>query len=277
MKRRLLCAALALALAAGLTGCGSKLEPELPEPSNLRSFSVSAEVTEGAPPSQSWVLPTEQTQFSLWPGKEIALLAETEDGSAAVYALPDENMNGDVGVLVRWGDVLAEFPWAYATPRCIPPQVWLRDMDGDGAEELAVSCYVGSGTGVSVEALHVVEQKDGALTDWAVPQTVFDTLTAQLRVVELHGRTYAMLGPELVDVTDQLPQEDVTPTGLHFGDVVSFAPAAGMVGMTVNAEGWLEGEGLVATACYAANVHALVLCKDGQIVIDEMHLDGYGY
>lgn len=243
-------------------------------PVDAHSISVSAEVTEGAPLGQSWVLPTEQTQFSLWSGKEIALLAETEDGSAAVYALPDENMDGSAGVLVRWGDVLAEFPWVYATPRHIPPQLWLRDMDGDGEKELVVSCYVDGGTGVSIWQLHVVEKDGGTLTDQAMPGNAAGMLSGQVRIVTLQNRTYAMLGKELVDVTDCIPQEDVTVESLQLGDYVHFSLAAGDVGMDMDAGGWLSGEGLPPTACYAATVHAWILCKDGQFVLDELHLNG---
>ena len=53
--------------------------------------------------------------------------------------------------LLRWGDSLAEFDWLYATPQAIAPELWLFDADGDGGDEAVVSCYGGSGTGVSLE------------------------------------------------------------------------------------------------------------------------------
>lgn len=58
-------------------------------------------------------LPTEKVQFSVWNEEKTALLTETEDGSAALYALPGENLDG--GVLLRGDDALVKFPWRYAT------------------------------------------------------------------------------------------------------------------------------------------------------------------
>lgn len=78
-------------------------------------------------------------------GQEISLLAQTEDGAAAFYALAEEG-----SLLLRWDGSLAQFRWNDRTPRCISPQLWWTDADGDGEDELAVSCYAGSGTGVSV-------------------------------------------------------------------------------------------------------------------------------
>lgn len=78
-------------------------------------------------------------------GQEISPLAQTEDGAAAFYALAEEG-----SLLLRWDGSLAQFRWNDRTPRCISPQLWWTDADGDGEDELAVSCYAGSGTGVSV-------------------------------------------------------------------------------------------------------------------------------
>ncbi len=275
MKLKQLCAALLLPAVLTLPACGAS-EPEagLPEPGRIQPVSVPAEVCVGEAPAQTWTLPTAETQLSLWSGEDIALLARTKDGSAALYALPDEDRNG--GVLLRWGDTLEEFSWVYATPRSIPPQLWLRDMDADGEDELVVSCYVVSGTGVSVEQLHVVERDaDGTLTDQALPWTAAAAALNGLPQVAAAGaRTYVMLGYELVDITNTLP-ENTLPESLRLDDNVCFTPAAGDVGMTVTAGGWLDGEGLPATAVYAADIHGFLICKDGRFVMDELHLDGY--
>ena len=43
------------------------------------------------------------------------------------------------------------------------------DMDGDGEDEAAVNCYGGSGTGVSLECLYVVEKNDdGSLSSYGL-------------------------------------------------------------------------------------------------------------
>ena len=100
----------------------------------------------------------EKVQFSVWNEEKTALLTETEDGSAALYALPGENLDG--GVLLRWDDTLVKFLRRYATNYRAEPKLWLRDMDGDRTKELVVSCQIGGGTGVNYEELHVVKKTE---------------------------------------------------------------------------------------------------------------------
>ena len=168
-KRRLLPLLLAGLL---LSGCGAGTEPNaaspgasaspppaesasaetageqtagLPEPIPVEPFTVPAEVTEGQKPEKNWELPTREAALYEAEGQEISLLAQTEDGAAAFYALAEED-----SLLLRWDGSLAQFRWNDRMPRCISQQLWWTDADGDGEDELAVSCYAGSGTGVSV-------------------------------------------------------------------------------------------------------------------------------
>ena len=70
------------------------------------------------------------------------------------------------------------------------PRLRQVDADGDGAEELAVVCCYGSGTGVSIEQLHIVEKnEDGTLTDYRLPEDDLcgGQLTAALRGTALSG------------------------------------------------------------------------------------------
>ncbi|MFC5471794.1 hypothetical protein ACFPPD_24245 [Cohnella suwonensis] len=62
------------------------------------------------------------------------------------------------GVIVQAGDKRHTYDdWLYMTPRGIEPSMRLRDFDGDGREELAIAFTVGSGTGVSVDELRLVD------------------------------------------------------------------------------------------------------------------------
>lgn len=117
----------------------------LPEPIPVEPFTVPAEVAEGQKPEKNWELPTREAELYEAEGQEISLLVQTEDGAAAFYAPAEED-----SLLLRWDGSLAQFRWNDRTPRCISPQLWWTDADGDGEDELAVSCYAGSGTGVSV-------------------------------------------------------------------------------------------------------------------------------
>jgi len=90
---------------------------------------------------------------------EERLLAEVSDYAISLYA------NIDDGVVLHWGEQVASYDWLYMTPRGIGPNMAVRDYDGDEAEELAVDLYIGSGTGVSVDELHIVERGEDGLTD----------------------------------------------------------------------------------------------------------------
>jgi len=78
------------------------------------------------------------------------IIAELPDRDIALYAAAD-------GVVLRIGRHERQFDWISGTPREIMPDMQAADFDADGEDELAVILYIGSGTGVSVEELHVVE------------------------------------------------------------------------------------------------------------------------
>lgn len=262
----------ALALAILLTGCSSTAETDsLPEPEKTDSFSIPAESTPGQPLRQNWTLPLEKTEISNRSAEQVTLLAESGDGTAAFYALPGEENR----VLLRWEDSLAEFPWKFdVTPRRIPPELWWTVMDDSGEKKLIVCCYVASGTGVSISQLHLVEKNDdGTLTDHTLPHdTTFESLNTLLRVVTVQNRTYAMLGRELVDVTGSFP-EDAVPDSLHTGDAAAFLPTGSGYGVQFLAGGWLDGENLLPTVWYAADVHAVITYQEEQFTLSELHLD----
>ena len=226
------------------------------------------EVSKSAPP-------TEKVQFSVWNEEKTALLTETEDGSAALCALPGENLDG--GVLLRWDDTLVKFPWRYATNYRAEPKLWLRDMDGDRTKELVVSCQIGGGTGVNYEELHVVKKtENGNLSAYAVPQELWTSLASALKLVENDGRLYAVLGQELVDlsfITEKL-EEDNVPERLGCGDWVRFAASAWSdTDIEVEAGVWMAGELLPVLACYVGNVRGHITFRDGEVSLDDLHLD----
>ena len=61
----------------------------LPEPIPVEPFTVPAEVAEGHRPEKNWELPTREVDLYEAEGQEISLLAQTEDGAAAFYALAE--------------------------------------------------------------------------------------------------------------------------------------------------------------------------------------------
>ncbi|RJX38026.1 hypothetical protein D3P09_18285 [Paenibacillus pinisoli] len=88
-------------------------------------------------------------------GKTLAELPEHDIALTAV-----EN-----GVILRAGERQQAFDWLYMTPRAIMPNMMLRDWDGDGKNELAIILYIGSGTGVSVSDLRIIEIEEAGFKD----------------------------------------------------------------------------------------------------------------
>jgi len=75
------------------------------------------------------------------------------------------------------------FPWSNGelTPRVIVPRLFLSDFDVDGADELAVILYVGSGTGVAIQELHIVElesMRDSVVTGESFERLLFHRMSA---------------------------------------------------------------------------------------------------
>ena len=102
------------------------------------------------------------------------------------------------------------FPWTngWLTPRGITPRIYLSDFDEDGDDELAVVLYVLSGTGLSVEELHIVEF-EGSIPELAI------SITGKTIKELLYNRIIASYDPtaDEVEITidDQTLRVDVSP------------------------------------------------------------------
>ena len=205
-----------------LTACGAKPETvmevlevpafALPETAEAEPISAEAAVTEGRAPAEDYdlPLPREFSPENSWMrydidgwlrGGTIGLLAEAPEADATFYGLPDSE-DAHETALIRWGDSLAEFDWDFLTPRRFLPRMAVMDLDGDGKDELIVLTYVGSGTGVSIYDLHVLEKNpDGTLTDYAMPGSLWqERLPPLLRFVQTDGRNFLILGRELLEI-----------------------------------------------------------------------------
>ncbi|MDE6709682.1 MAG: YgdI/YgdR family lipoprotein, partial [Oscillospiraceae bacterium] len=96
--------------------------------------------------------------------KTPVLLWESEDGEFAVYGI--YLYGKEPYIFIEHDGVIDTFEQAWNTPRRILPIAAYADYDGDGEKELAVSYYVGSGTGVSIEELVIYEKdSDGHFTE----------------------------------------------------------------------------------------------------------------
>ncbi len=289
--RKLLLLTLALLV---LSGCGAPAPettepppeaPEiicaLPETRNLEPLSAPGIVTEGREPEEGRkpATPTGARDYHgnmmRWAyDNEAALLAEAPD--AYFYALPRTEEHPETA-LIRWGGSAAEFDWCFSTPRMFLPEMDCFDFDGDGEDELVVLCYSGSGTGVSVWDLHVVEKNgDGTLTDYSTfcyaedgNPLWDDGLPSLLRLERIGGRAFVILGRELAEVDPAaLPEEERKP----------------FTGSTIQFEVFPEERRIrfwggvdVVPTWYVADISADVAYQDGIFTLSNFHLYGYTF
>lgn len=247
----------------------------LPEARPLEPLSAPAVITEGRAPAENYDLPTSladpRYNAEGWiHGGVVGFLAEAPESGAAFYAAPYQ-ANGESPALIRWGDSLAEFDWDFLTPRTILPRMDCFDADGDWEDELIVICYTGSGTGVSIEELHILEKgPDGTLTDYAFPESIWQEEVPKLfGTAELGGRTFAMLGHELVEFSHE---------GLDLEK-----PSSGMIaGFSTEDWGSLRFRGAFclsppdsAAPCYVAETSVAVRYRDGVFTLQDFHLHSY--
>lgn len=288
--RRMIPLLLALVLLTACVGNPAPAEPDtlpedtspavteittLPEPRRLEPISAPAVVTEGREPAENYELPPSMADPRYnaegWiHGGVVGFLAEAPEADAAFYAAPYQ-ANGESPALIRWGDSLAEFDWLYFTPRQILPRLFCFDADGDWEDELTVICYTGSGTGVSIEELHILEKNsDGTLTACTLPESLWQEEVPKLfDTAEINGRTFAMLGHELVEFDGEGLDLDTASSGLIAG-----FNAEEQSGLRFRGAFCLGPQGGVSP-CYVADTSAAVLYQDGVFTLQDFHLYSY--
>ena len=276
--KRLLPALLALTL---LSGCGAReTASALPETSPAQQISAPAVVTEGREPEEDDDLSAALDGFSEWmhnstlDQNSVGLLAELPEQDVALYGVRDHR--GDDRALLRWEDSLAEFDWNFGGPLIVEPRLWCWDADDDGQDEVVLVNHVGSGTGVSIEELHIVEKnEDGTLADYAFPEELWrDQLSALLTLVKGNNRVWVSLGRELVDITSQLPEnlEPETLRGLGTGNVAGF-DTDWPRGADIRFSGsvCLDADGY--NSWYVADISAYVSYAGGVFTLSDLHLN----
>lgn len=287
--RKIIALTMALAMLLTLTACKKKeaetpdtpappaqtqtpaAKEEPPVPSvQLRPVEdvvLPADVVEGRAPGGEYVLPEEVTSMMDWQWQgAVGLLAQVEDIS--FYALEGKET---CPALLRWGDSMAEFDWWYTTPQAIEPELWLQDMDGDGEPEVVADCYGGSGTGVSMEYIYILEKEaDGTLVSHELPwEDLCYLVDKQLQLVESNGRLYAALGRELVDITDCIPAE-AEAESISLGWTARFTPAEWGLDCTFGVTA--EGEGIAYATVYVAEVTGRLTCENETFTLTNLHL-----
>ena len=226
-----------------------------------------ADIVEGRLPGGEYVLPEELTTMMDWQWQgAIGLLAREEDVS--FYALEGKE---SCPALLRWGDSQAEFDWWYVTPHAVEPELWLMDIDEDGETEVVADCYGGSGTGVSMEYIYIVEKEaDGTLVSHELPwRDLCFLVDKQLQLVRQNDAIYAALGRELVDITESVPA-DVEVESLCLGSIARFTP--GDWGLHCTFGVTAEGKDIPHSTLYVANVEGFLRYENETFTLTNMHL-----
>lgn len=156
------------------------------------------------------------------------LLWDSEDGMTAIYGI--YLYGKEPYIFIEHDGVIDTFEQDWLTPRRIEPIFKFDDFDSDGADELAASYYVGSGTGVSVMQLVIYEKgEDGHYTDhkFEEPEKQANKYLeisvdndSKIAVYTLNGETYSnSFGNDIVTgyYADGLTAEDIA-----FGALISF-------------------------------------------------------
>jgi len=284
--RKLFAMLMALAMLLTLTACKKK-EAETPNtpappqtqtpaakeepaaPVELRPVEdvvLSADIVEGRAPGGEYVLPEEMTTMMDWQWQgAIGLLAQEEDVS--FYALEGKE---SCPALLRWGDSEAEFDWWYVTPHAVEPELWLMDIDEDGEQEVVADCYGGSGTGVSMEYIYIVEKEaDGTLVSHELPwQDLCTLVDKQFQLISTGGSVYAALGKEMVDITDSIPEE-CEADSLCLGYIARYTP--GEYGLNCTFGVMVEGAGIQGPL-YVANVEGFLRYENEMFTLTDLHL-----
>ena len=216
-----------------------------------------ADVVEGRVPGGRYELPEELTSMMDWQWQgAVGLLAQVEDVS--FYALEGKE---SCPALLRWGDSMAEFDWLYSTPHAIEPELWLTDIDEDGETEVVADCYGGSGTGVSMEYIYIVEKDaEGRLVSHELPwRDLCHLVDKQFQLVRQGDAVYAALGRELVEITGHLPTEPgVEAESLCLGYIARYTPAEGGLNATFGV--------FVAVALAKPLQHAMAQTNMGRVL-----------
>jgi hypothetical protein len=161
------------------------------------------------------------TNFPLYaaiPQEGIYLYGIKEDGGMVLY----HNGNGQY------------FNWPGLTPHLVLPQMNYFDYDGDGTKEIAVTLYVGSGTGLAMMDLHILKLKSidyGYMTEYHYEDIGLSGNTDIEKIIKKSDFTYSVSkdksklevefkGKQIS--TDYYWEQDKHISGIGYGSIVYF-------------------------------------------------------
>lgn len=199
------------------------------------------------------------------------LLWESGDGTAAIYGI--YLYEKEPYIFIEHGGVIDTFEQDWLTPRRIEPIFKFDDFDRDGADELAASYYIGSGTGVSVDQLVIYKKgEDGHFTahKFESPESVLnEKLTVEYDeentsvTFNFDGQSVTHnYGEEFQWIKEILTKQEEAE--FRFGDIVSYSFEGDKITLSSSA-------GLL-TRFYAVGITADVEYADGKFTLTNFKL-----
>ncbi|MDR1629009.1 MAG: hypothetical protein LBS36_02180 [Oscillospiraceae bacterium] len=199
-----------------LTACGQSVTPET-------STDAAATASNQFMPQK--VAPEAPISELEWENYKFPLLALNEEKGLYLYGVWPR------GVVLYTGNTGQFFDWGFDSPRRFYPKIFTGDFDKDGDADVAISVYAKSGTGLSVEDLHllkkVIDSYGWHYSDYAVSE---DALEAQLQeniTYRFHEHSISLLyngAEQIFSVAEYTanPQEPVTLSGVNYTNIISY-------------------------------------------------------
>ncbi|WP_159888675.1 hypothetical protein [Paenibacillus puerhi] len=223
-------------------------------------------------------------------GKSKAIESLAQANVEPVASIPEQDIHlypAEEGVVLKIGELQQQMNWAYSTPRQLMPVLQVNDYNQDGKDELAVVLPIGSGTGVAVEELHLVEflEADGTAerpwTDHVYPSEEYMKQlreTLGFKKVYKDGELFGQLtiADQLHEVSLKDVEQEYGSGSIHdelgFGSIVKFGIEKETLTFTAAIGFVIDG---VAEPQYFGELTAVVSYASGKFKLDQYRFTGY--
>lgn len=186
--------------------------------------------------------------------------------------------------MIQINDESYTYSWTGMTPRGIVPSMILQDFDGDGQAELAVILYVGSGTGISVSELHMLEINQVGdvqqIYEYTYQPEQYISQLQEIASMKLYEQNSHLRG-ELtfvenryeVDLQDiQISEYGTINNTLLWGNIVEFSVEGqqliGTFGVAVGAE-------KIVSPIYIGELKTTISYQDGEFTMSQFEFEEF--